>query len=42
MQINACDKRYLKEKMCMVGTPEADDCKKGIDSHEIIREKGSS
>ena len=26
--IDACDKRYLKEKMCMVGTPEADDCKK--------------
>ena len=26
--INACDKRYLEEKMCMVGTPEADDYKK--------------
>jgi len=26
--INACDERYLKEKMCMVGTPEADDYKK--------------
>ena len=25
--INARDKRYLKEKRCMVGTPEADDCK---------------
>ena len=25
--INACDKRYIKEKMCMVGTPEADDWK---------------
>ena len=40
--INACDKSYLKEKMCMVGTPEADDCKKRIDAHAIIGEKVSS
>ena len=26
--INACDKRYLKEEIYMVGTPEADDYKK--------------
>ena len=40
--INAYDKRYLQEKMCMVGTPEGDDCKKRMDAHAIIREKGSS
>ena len=34
--INACDKRYLKEKMCMVGTLEADDCKKRMDAHAMI------
>ena len=37
--INACDKRYLKEKMCMVGTPEAGDCKKRMDAHAMIGEK---
>ena len=26
--INACDKRYIKEQMCMIRTPEADDNKK--------------
>ena len=40
--INTCDKRYLKEKMCMVGTPEADDCKKIMDAHTMIGEKVSS
>ena len=40
--INACDKKYLKEKMCMAGTPEADDCKKRMDDHAMIGEKGSS
>ena len=40
--INTCDKRYLKEKMCMVGTPEADDCKKRMDAHATIGEKSSS
>ena len=28
--------------MCIVGTPEAEDCKKIIDAHAMIREKGSS
>ena len=37
--INACDRRYLKEKMCMVGTSEADDCKKIMDAHTMIGEK---
>ena len=40
--INTCDKRYLKEKMSMFGTPEDDDCKKRIDVHAIIGEKKSS
>ena len=40
--INACNKRYLKEKMCMAGTPEADDCKKRMDAHVMIGEKISS
>ena len=40
--INACDKRYLKDKMCMVGTPEADDCKQRMDAHAMIGEKVSS
>ena len=40
--INSCDKRYLKEKMCMVGTLEADDCKKIMNAHAMIGEKGSS
>ena len=40
--INACDKRYLKEKMCMIGTPEADDCTKRIDAHAMIGDKKSS
>ena len=40
--INACEKRYLKEKMCMAGTPEADDYNKIMDAHTMIREKSSS
>ena len=40
--INACDKKYLKEKMCIVGTPEAEDCKKRMDAHAMIGEKRSS
>ena len=40
--INACDKRYLKEKMCMIGTPEADDSKKRMDAHAMIGNKKSS
>ena len=34
--INACDKRYLKEKMCITGTPEVDDSTKRIDAHAMI------
>ena len=40
--IDACDKIYLKEKMCIVGTPETDDCKKIMDAHAMIGEKVSS
>ena len=28
--------------MCMVGTPEADDCEKRMDAHATIGKKGSS
>ena len=34
--INACDKRYLKSKMCMVGNPQADDCNKRMLPHSMI------
>ena len=34
--INACDKIYLKEKNCMIGTPEADDYTKRMDAHAMI------
>ena len=34
--INAIDTRYLKGKMCMIGTPEVDDCSKRIKSHSMI------
>ena len=27
--INAFDKRYVNDKICIVGTPETDECKKG-------------
>ena len=40
--INACDKRYLKEIMCMIGTPEADDSTKRMDAHAMIVDKESS
>ena len=40
--INSCDKRYLKEKMCMIETPEADDSTKRIDAHTMIWNKKSS
>ena len=40
--INACDKRYLEEKMCMIGTPEADDSRKIMDPHTMIGIKKSS
>ena len=34
--INTSEKRYLKGKMCMIGTSEVDDCSKRIKSHSII------
>ena len=34
--INACDKIYLKEKMHMVGTPEADDSAKIMKDYTIV------
>ena len=40
--INACDKRYLKEKMCMIGTPESEDSTKRMDAHAMIGNKKSS
>ena len=40
--INACDKRYLKEKMCNIGTPEADDSTKRMDAHAMIGDKKSN
>ena len=40
--INACDKRYLKEKMCMIETPEADDSTKRMDANTMTGDKKSS
>ena len=40
--INACEKGYLKEKIYMVGIPEAGGCKKRMDTHAMIGEKRSS
>ena len=37
--IISCDKIYLKENICMVGTPEADDCKKRMDAHAMMGER---
>ena len=37
--INACDKIYPKEEMCMVGTLEANDCKKRMNAPAMIGEK---
>ena len=34
--IHASDKRYLKGKMCMIGTPEAGDCSTRIKAHSMI------
>ena len=34
--INACDKRYLMGKMCMIGTPEADDKESRMNAHSMI------
>ena len=40
--INSCNKRYLKEKMCMIGTQEADDDTKRMDAHAMIGDTKSS
>ena len=40
--INDCDKRYLKEKICMIGTPEADNSTKRMDAHAMIGDIKSS
>ena len=40
--INSCDKGYLKEKMYMIRTPEADDSTKIMDAHAMIGNKKSS
>ena len=40
--INACVKRYLKEKMFMIGTSEADDSTKRMDAHAMIGDTKSS
>ena len=40
--INACDRQYLKEKMCMIGTPEADDSTKRMDTYAMIGDIKSS
>jgi len=34
--IKSSDKRYLKGKMCMIGAPEVDDCRKRINGHSMI------
>ena len=34
--INACDKIYLKGKICMFDNPEADDCNKRMLAHSMI------
>ena len=39
---NACDKRFLKEKMNMIGTPEVDDNIKRMNAHAMIWNKKSS
>ena len=40
--INSCDKRYLKEKICMVGTPEVKDITKRMKNHHMARKSKSS
>ena len=40
--INACDKKYLKEKMYMVETPEADESTKRIETHAMVEETKAS
>ena len=34
--INTSDKRYVKGKMCMIWTPEPDDCSKRMQKHSVI------
>ena len=35
-RINTCDKRYLIEKQCMIGTPEKDDNESRIYTYSIV------
>ena len=34
--INDCDKRYMKENMCVIGTLEADDSTKRMEAHIMV------
>ena len=34
--INACDKRYMKENMCLIGTSEADDSTIRMEAHIMV------
>ena len=34
--INTCDTRYLKGKICMIGTLESDDCSKSMMAHSMV------
>ena len=40
--INVYDKRYLKGKMCMIGTPEVDECSKRMKAHSMKGNEYSS
>ena len=35
-RINTCDKRYMMEKQCMIGTPEKDDNESRIYTYSIV------
>ena len=35
-RINACEKRYLMGKMCVVDNPEADDSESRMNAHSMI------
>ena len=40
--INTCDKRYQKEKICIVWTPEVDDSTERMEAHTMVWETKSS
>ena len=40
--INTCNKRYIKEKMCMIDTLEPFDCTKIMEAHAMVGESKSS